>query len=58
MDVQFVTSIAPIVRDLETSQSFYRDALGLTFEGQEGDWLRDGRVSGTSTGAGGTHPLF
>jgi catechol 2,3-dioxygenase-like lactoylglutathione lyase family enzyme len=38
MDVQFVTSIAPIVRDPEASRSFYEDALGLGFEGDEGDY--------------------
>jgi catechol 2,3-dioxygenase-like lactoylglutathione lyase family enzyme len=39
MDVQFVTSIAPIVRDPEASGAFYADALGLGFEGQEGDYV-------------------
>ncbi len=39
MDVHFVTSIAPIVRDVEASQSFYVDRLGLTFEGEEGDYV-------------------
>lgn len=39
MDVQFLTSIAPIVRDTEASRSFYSEALGLSFEGQEGDYL-------------------
>ena len=39
MDVQFVTSIAPIVRDAEASRSFYSDALGLGFEGQDGDYV-------------------
>jgi catechol 2,3-dioxygenase-like lactoylglutathione lyase family enzyme len=39
MDVQFVTSIAPIVRDPEASRSFYADGLGLAFEGHEGDYV-------------------
>ena len=39
MNVQFVTSVAPIVRDADASRSFYRDALGLSFEGEEGDYL-------------------
>lgn len=39
MKVQFVTSIAPIVRDADASRSFYRDGLGLTFEGAEGDYV-------------------
>lgn len=38
MDVQFLTSIAPIVRDSEASRSFYADALGLGFEGQGGEY--------------------
>ncbi len=47
MDVQFVTSIAPIVRDPETSRSFYRDALGLTFEGEAGDYVFTHKLEGT-----------
>lgn len=39
MDVQFVASIAPIVRDVEAARSFYRDALGLSFEGEDGDYM-------------------
>ena len=39
MDIQFLTSIAPIVRDAEDSRAFYADALGLRFEGQEGDYV-------------------
>ncbi len=39
MDVQFVTSITPIVRDPEVSRSFYVDGLGLSFEGQDGDYV-------------------
>ena len=47
MDVQFVTSIAPIVRDADAARSFHRDALGLTFEGQEGDYLFTHNLEGT-----------
>ncbi len=47
MDVQFVTSIAPIVRDAEVSRSFYGNALGLTFEGQEGDYVFTHELEGT-----------
>ncbi len=47
MDVQFVTSIAPIVRDLEASRSFYGDALGLSFEGHEGDYVFTHELEGT-----------
>ena len=39
MDVQFLTSIAPIVRDTEVSRSFYAGALNLRFEHQEGEYL-------------------
>ena len=47
MDVQYVTSIAPIVRDAEASRSFYRDALGLVFEGQDGGYLFTHELEGT-----------
>ena len=47
MEVQFVTSIAPIVRDAEGSRSFYADALGLSFEGQEGDYVFTHELEGT-----------
>ena len=29
MDVQFVASVAPIVRDVDAAHSFYRDTLGF-----------------------------
>lgn len=47
MDVQFVASVAPIVRDVEAARAFYRDALGLSFEGEEGDYLFTQRLGGT-----------
>ena len=47
MDVQFVASIAPIVRDADASRSFYREALGLTFEGEEGDYMYTHELEGT-----------
>ncbi len=47
MDVQFVTSVAPIVRDAEASRSFYADALGLSFEGQDGDYVFTHELGGT-----------
>src|SRR5665213_1511926 len=47
MDVQLVTSIAPIVRDAEASRSFYADALGLGFEGREGDYVFTHELEGT-----------
>ena len=47
MDVQFLTSIAPIVRDAGASRSFYTDALGLEFEGHEGDYVFTHELEGT-----------
>jgi len=47
MNVQFVTSIAPIVRDTDASRSFYRNALGLSFEGEDGDYLFTHKLDGT-----------
>ena len=47
MDVQFVASVAPIVRDVDAARSFYRDALSLSFEGQEGDYLFTQQLEGT-----------
>jgi catechol 2,3-dioxygenase-like lactoylglutathione lyase family enzyme len=47
VDVQFVTSFAPIVRDAESSRSFYGDDLGLSFEGKEGDYLFTHHLEGT-----------
>ena len=47
MDVQFVASIAPIVRNADAARSFYRDALGLSFEGEEGNYLFTQKLEGT-----------
>ena len=47
MDVQFVASIAPIVRDADAARLFYRDALGLSFEGEEGDYVFTQKLEGT-----------
>jgi catechol 2,3-dioxygenase-like lactoylglutathione lyase family enzyme len=47
MNVQFVASVAPIVRDVDAARSFYRDALGLTFEGEAGDYLFTHELEGT-----------
>jgi catechol 2,3-dioxygenase-like lactoylglutathione lyase family enzyme len=46
MNVLFVTSVAPIVRDAEASRSFYRDALGVSFEGQDGDYMFTHKLEG------------
>lgn len=47
MDVQFVASIAPIVRDADATRLFYQDALGLSFEGGEGGYLFTHKLEGT-----------
>ncbi|HEY3844345.1 MAG TPA: VOC family protein [Acidimicrobiales bacterium] len=47
MDVQFVASIAPIVPNAAAARSFYGDALGLSFEGEEGDYLFTHELAGT-----------
>ena len=47
MDVLFVASVAPIVRDADAARSFYRDALGLSFEGEEGDYVFTHELEGT-----------
>jgi catechol 2,3-dioxygenase-like lactoylglutathione lyase family enzyme len=47
MEVLFVASVAPIVRDVEAGQAFYRDALGLSFEGGDGDYVYTGKLEGT-----------
>jgi catechol 2,3-dioxygenase-like lactoylglutathione lyase family enzyme len=39
MKVQFVASFSPIVRDPAEAGAFYRDALGLSFEGGQGDYV-------------------
>jgi catechol 2,3-dioxygenase-like lactoylglutathione lyase family enzyme len=47
VDVQFVASVAPIVRDLEAARAFYRDALGISFEGGDGDYTYTHELEGT-----------
>jgi catechol 2,3-dioxygenase-like lactoylglutathione lyase family enzyme len=47
MDVEFVASVAPIVRDAEAARAFYGDALGLSFEGVAGDYLFTHKLEGT-----------
>lgn len=47
MDVRFLTSIAPIVRDEAAARDFYQGALGLTFEGGGGDYRFTEHLSGS-----------
>jgi catechol 2,3-dioxygenase-like lactoylglutathione lyase family enzyme len=47
MNVQFVTSVAPIVRDADAARSFYQHALGLSFEGSDGAYVFTQKLEGT-----------
>ena len=46
MEVLFVASVAPIVRNVEAGRAFYRDALGLSFEGGDGDYIYTHKLEG------------
>lgn len=46
MQVLFIASFSPIVRDVDTARRFYRDALGLRLEGGEGDYAFTERLDG------------
>jgi catechol 2,3-dioxygenase-like lactoylglutathione lyase family enzyme len=46
VQVAFVAGFSPIVRDPATSQAFYRDALGLSFEGAVGDYVFTEQLAG------------
>ncbi len=46
MRVAFVAGFSPIVRDPAASRAFYGDALGLSFEGGEGDYVFTERLAG------------
>jgi len=47
VEVQFVASVAPIVRDAKAARVFYADALGLSFEGDDGDYVFTHKLDGT-----------
>jgi catechol 2,3-dioxygenase-like lactoylglutathione lyase family enzyme len=47
MEIQFVASVAPIVRDANEARLFYSEALGLSFEGEEGDYRFTHELDGT-----------
>src|SRR5207237_303606 len=47
MKVQFVASVAPIVRDAEATRAFYTDALGLSLEGGDGEYAFTEKLGGT-----------
>ncbi len=46
MKVQFVASFSPIVLDASQAQSLYAEALGLTFEGGQGEYVFTEQLSG------------
>lgn len=46
MDVEFVASFSPIVAEPSASAAFYGDALGLSFEGEAGDYAYTDRLDG------------
>jgi catechol 2,3-dioxygenase-like lactoylglutathione lyase family enzyme len=47
VDVLFVASVAPIVRDVDAARAFYQDALGLSLEGADGDYRFTQHLEGT-----------
>jgi catechol 2,3-dioxygenase-like lactoylglutathione lyase family enzyme len=47
MDVRYVASFAPLVTDPQASAAFYRDTLGLTFEGGDGDYPYTEQLDGS-----------
>jgi catechol 2,3-dioxygenase-like lactoylglutathione lyase family enzyme len=46
MNVRFVASFSPIVRDVGATRALYRDAIGLTFEGEAGDYAFTEKLDG------------
>src|SRR5689334_6551045 len=46
MDIQFVASVAPITTDPAAARRFYADALGVSFEGGDGDYVFTDRLAG------------
>lgn len=46
MRIAFVAGFSPIVRDPATSQAFYREALSLSFEGGEGEYVFTEKLGG------------
>ena len=46
MNVRFVASFATIVRDVAATRVLYRDAIGLTFEGEAGDYAFTEKLDG------------
>jgi catechol 2,3-dioxygenase-like lactoylglutathione lyase family enzyme len=46
MNIRFVASFSPIVRDVPATRALYRDAIGVAFEGEVGDYLYTEKLDG------------
>jgi len=46
VNIRFVASFAPIARDVAATRALYRDALGITFEGDAGDYVYTHQLDG------------
>jgi len=46
VNIRFVASFAPIARDVAATRALYRDALGITFEGDAGDYIYTHQLDG------------
>lgn len=46
MEVLFIASVSPIVRDADAARTLYGEALGLSFEGGEGSYVFTERLGG------------
>src|SRR5260221_12861501 len=46
MNIRFVASFAPIVRDVAATRTLYRDVIGVEFEGEAGDYLYTEKLDG------------
>jgi catechol 2,3-dioxygenase-like lactoylglutathione lyase family enzyme len=44
--IRFVAGFAPIVRDIAPTHALYRDALGIAFEGDAGDYVYTEKLDG------------
>lgn len=48
MNIRFVASFSPIVRDVGATHALYRDAIGVAFEGEVGDYLFTEKLDGVA----------
>jgi catechol 2,3-dioxygenase-like lactoylglutathione lyase family enzyme len=46
MNIRFVASFSPIVRDVAASHALYRVAIGVAFEGEVGDYVFTEKLDG------------